>query len=354
MQFVKPQIIPIESGKNGNPIDLIKVVEMGYRICYKSEKYMKEGSESLIYSLLHEGEKSRMIHSSPLEHRRIRLNCAEWVANAIDAWQYKRGTVFISVIPKANQNTDGTHDHTIYGNFRAFFDFIKDISNDDEVICDWERRDEARIVINNELSKFFPQIFPYIKPWDETDNAIDWEGCTYLGEDTDYMTFKIITSRDMLQEFARHRTMSPNAESTRYCNYNKRGMSICCPLPYEWAGDLVEEHCHGFDQFGPNAKTFAFDTPKDIAGLYRLAACLSEMFYNKAIEYGALPQEARGLLLGCLKTEILLTGTYSEWAHFIRLRNDPTADPQMQYIAKQIEEWFVNNGVGGIRKYDCY
>ena len=351
MHFVEPKVTPIPTGKCTNE-ELVKVIEQGYRICYKSESKMKEGSESLIYKLLYGGEHGQMIHTSPLEHRRITLAVDDWIVDAITDWQNERNTSFISVYPQKTHSAD-EHQWLLEGNFRAFFDFIKGYeTTGDDIKGDYGRRDEARLVINGVLHGLFPVIFKYLEPYDDTDNGIDWYGCDFIGESEDYMSFHIVTSRDMLQELARHRTMSPNVESTRYCNYSKRGMSICCPLPYEWAADLVDENDFMFDPNGP--QVFSFDMPKDIKGLYRLSASLSEMFYNKAIEYGAIPQEARGLLLGCLKTELILTGTYTTWAHFIKLRNDPTADPQMQYIAKLIEDWFVDNGVGDIRMYDHF
>lgn len=351
MHFVKPEVTPIPTGDSTNE-DMVKVVERAYRICYKSEGKMKEGSESLIHKLLYGGEHGQMIHTSPLEHRRVTLAADDWVVDAVSDWQNERGTSFINIYPQKTASAD-EHQWLMDGNFRAFFDFIKGYETDeDDFKGDYGRRDEARLVINGVLHGFFPIIFKYLEPYDDSDNAIDWEGCDYIGESTDYMSFHIVTSRDMLQELARHRSLSPNVESTRYCNYSKRGMSICCPLPYEWAKDLVDENDFMFDPNGP--QVFAFDMPKDIKGLYRLEASLSEMFYNKAIEYGAIPQEARGLLLGCLKTELILTGTYSDWAHFIKLRNDPTADPQMIYLANQIEDWFLKHDVGDIRQYDCY
>lgn len=350
MQFIEPSITPIETAHNSTPAEMIKVIEQAYRICYKSESHMKEGSEELIHRLLHCGEKGKIIHTSPLEHRRIRLSLTYWLHDVIDTWQYNRGTSFITLFPQKNPSSDGIHNFVAAGNFRAFFDFIKDFKCEDNDYGDLAS-DHARIAVNNELHKYFPLIFDYMEPLD--DNG-DWGGCSYLGEDTDYMTFKITTSRDMLQEIARHRSMSPNVESTRYCNYSKRGMSICCPLPYEWAVDLVGENCCGFDLDGPGSKVIVFDTPKDIKGLYRLAASLSELFYNKAIEYGAKPQEARGLLLGCLKTEIMLTGTIESWSHFIRLRNDSAADPQIRYLASKIEDWFYQNDVSDIREFDLF
>ena len=403
MNFVEPKITPIPAGDSTNE-EMTKVVEHAYRICYKSESRMKEGSESLIYKLLYGGEHGQMIHTSPLEHRRVTLAVDDWVVDAVCDWQNDRGTSFISIYPQKTTSAD-EHQWLLEGNFRAFFDFIKGYETDeDDFKGDYGRRDEARLVVNGVLHGFFPIIFKYLEPYDDTDSAIDWEACDYIGESTDYMTFHIVTSRDMLQEFARHRTMSPNAESTRYCNYHKRGISFCIPRGYNWvdsedsfetmdedAVKLIKPHMHRTHEKYTKTEQVVFpdgsigtqisesDKPKDgyvltsivetnlaesidnvinkidnQRDLFAIATKICELTYNKALELGAIPQEARGLLLGCLKTEILLTGTYAEWAHFVKLRNDPTADPQMVYIANMIEDWFKQNGVGDIRAYDCY
>ena len=354
MEFVSPSVTPIITG-GSTPQEMIKVIEGAYRICYKSEHLMKEGSEKLVERLLKFDDPKQNIHSSPLEHRRITMSCKFWVMNAIDVWQYNHKRAFISIYRQKTHDAE-ENEGILEGNLRAFFDFVKEIRpySEEDITNDSTRINEARLVINEELHKFFPLIFQYTYPWDtyfndrSVNKYIDWGGVCYIGEASEYMTFKIITSRDMLQEIARHRTLSPNVESTRYCNYNKRGMSICCPLPYDWAKDLLKNNGSEFD---PNkTPRIALEIPEDIASLYRLATRVSELCYNKAISLGAKPQEARGLLLGCLKTEILLTGTYTAWGHFVRLRNDKAADPQMQYIAKFIEEWFNDHGVN-IREY---
>ena len=406
MNFIKPSVIPIPTGDSSTQ-EMIKVIEQAYRICYKSEDKIKDGSESLIYKLLHGGEHGQMIHASPLEHRRITLSAAEWVAETLLEWQDERNTSFIDIIPQKISSAE-ENGWLLEGNFRAFFDFVRGYETDeDDFKGNYRRLDEARLVINNELHTFFPIIFKWMEPYDDTDSAIDWDGVSYIGESTDYLTFKIVTSRDMLQEFARHRVLSPNVESTRYCNYSKRGISFCIPEGYAWAHDLhdndavesasqyilfpsivrcrtwnkekrgvaadgspiiiIDESVDSLTSPGPDyvqvselrdIRPVPIDTIiadlGSLAEVYAVAGKITEMLYNKAIELGAKPQEARGLLLGCLKTELLITGTFSAWAHFIKLRNDPAADPQMQYLAKQIEQWFIDNDHADIREYDYY
>ncbi len=58
----------------------------------------------------------------------------------------------------------------------------------------------------------------------------------------------------------------------------------------------------------------------------------SEKAYNRLIELGASPQEARSVLPNSLKTEIVITYNLREWRHFFKLRCSKRAHPQMREI----------------------
>ena len=58
-----------------------------------------------------------------------------------------------------------------------------------------------------------------------------------------------------------------------------------------------------------------------------------ENTYNKLIEVGAEPQQARSILPNSLKTEIVVTMNLREWRHFFRLRTSKRAHPQMREVA---------------------
>ena len=246
MNFVEPVVTPIPSGCNSDPLSMMKVIEWAYRICYRSEKNMKDGSEELIGRILHNSEKGKMIHSSPLEHRRIQLACSSWIADMIECWQKKHRTAFIGVTNQKNilEPITSSHTHVIEGNFRAFFDFVQECERTAVVAqltgetCERVMIRRAQIAVNNELSKYFPIIFKQTKLAGNEYSATDCNDVKYIGESKDYMSFHVVTTRDVLQEIARNRTISPNVESTRYCNYSKKGMSFCIPRPYEWANDI--------------------------------------------------------------------------------------------------------------------
>lgn len=138
-------------------------------------------------------------------------------------------------------------------------------------------------------------------------------------------TFRIIASRDVLQEIVRHRIASYSVESTRYCCYSpdKKGMQFI--LPY-WVSDEDVKN---------------WDSPKTAllnkGSLEFLLTCkVAEQNYNTLIEEGFTPQQARSILPGCLKTEIVMTANFREWLHFLELRTSNAAHPDMQIIAKMI------------------
>ena len=340
MELIEPSVTPIKSGLGAEPLEIIKVIERAYRICYKSESKMKEGSEELIDRLLHSGKKGEMIHSSPLEHRRILVQVSDAIVKVIQLWEYGRRRSFMICVPTTVDNSSHG-DWIVSANIRSFFDFTRSFNRDKHNEC----YNKAVASVNNTLAKEFPFIF----------KTIEYEECNqndscYLGEDIDYMTFHVVTTRDVLQEIARHRTLSLSVESTRYCNYSKRGVQFCYPRPYPWA-DNCEQKDIVRDYFTTCSQIV--DRSKSMSELFDFMTCMSEAAYNKAISLGIKPQEARMLLLGGLKTEMIITGRYSDWAHFVKLRNDPAAHPQIIEIAKQIEEYFTSNGID-IRSYHNY
>ena len=55
--------------------------------------------------------------------------------------------------------------------------------------------------------------------------------------------------------------------------------------------------------------------------------------YNKLVDGGAKPEEARSILPNSLKTEIVVTMNLREWRHFFKLRTSMRAHPQMREIS---------------------
>ena len=142
--------------------------------------------------------------------------------------------------------------------------------------------------------------------------------------DHESITYKVICDRGVSHEIVRHRIGAYAQESTRYCNYNsgKFGSEIS-----------VIDISSGFN--------YNLSKEEDIVKLNEWMNAINdaEKHYNRLIELGAKPEEARSVLPNSLKTEIVITYDISEWVHFMKLRYYGTTGkphPQMKEIANLI------------------
>ena len=141
------------------------------------------------------------------------------------------------------------------------------------------------------------------------------------------VTVRIVCDRGVSHELVRHRIASYSQESTRYCNYAKKGVEFIKP-------------------------TFK-SAEAEIA--WHEAMEKAELLYVILLDLGEPPQIARSVLPNSLKTEIVVTMNIREWRHFLKLRTASAAHPQMREIAwmcteklNQIipvvfEEWMNND-----------
>ena len=125
------------------------------------------------------------------------------------------------------------------------------------------------------------------------------------------ITVKITCDRGVSHEIVRHRIASYSQESTRYCNYSQDrfGRELTLIKPCFWGEDSKE-----YSTWLGTMQTI-------------------EDAYNKMIDDGAKPEEARSILPNSLKTEIVVTMNLREWRHFFKLRTSKRAHPQMRQIA---------------------
>ena len=120
------------------------------------------------------------------------------------------------------------------------------------------------------------------------------------------VTVKFVVDRGVSHEIVRHRIASYNQESTRYCRYGD-GIAVIQPPGIER---------------GTNAYlNWYFGTQN------------TETAYRDMLSSGISPQIARSVLPTCVKTEIVMTANLREWRHFLRLRMDKSAHPQIREIA---------------------
>lgn len=143
----------------------------------------------------------------------------------------------------------------------------------------------------------------------------------YICEPTKYHelrhTFRLTCARVQADSFVRHRVFSFLMESTRYCNYNdgKFDGEITVVEPTNW---------DDFSSVRQNIFICSWD--------------YSELNYMTLIKTGSKPEDARDVLPLQLKTELIMTGTTSQWNEFFKLRISEHAHPDAKYVAEKIKE----------------
>jgi len=126
-------------------------------------------------------------------------------------------------------------------------------------------------------------------------------------------TFRIITDRGISHEIVRHRIgCSYSQESTRYVKYST-GIEFIQPPGLENKYNMQ---------------------------MWKVFCQEAEDAYCRMIGRGFSPQIARSVLPNCLKTEIVMTANFRAWRHFLDLRMDAAAHPQIREVAGMICQWF--------------
>lgn len=140
------------------------------------------------------------------------------------------------------------------------------------------------------------------------------------------LTFCITTQIGTSRELNRK---SPNAiaeRSTRYCS-SKDGLEICKP----WWFNTTSDNISALDitKLPVEEKVFAMSWKE------------AESSYNKAIELGMKPEDARGILPLDTATKVIYTYSIREWQHILDLRYYGTTGkphPNAKLIAGKIRD----------------
>lgn len=128
------------------------------------------------------------------------------------------------------------------------------------------------------------------------------------------VTLRIVCDRGVSHELVRHRIASYTQESTRFCDYEKDGITVIEP-----------------PQLTPKARAMWYGACKT-----------AEDVYIHLRQEGVSPQIARSVLPTCLKTEIVVTMNLRSWRNFLDQRLiSPPAQPQMAEIARMVRDRLV-------------
>lgn len=119
------------------------------------------------------------------------------------------------------------------------------------------------------------------------------------------LSVRFVCDRGVSHELVRHRLAAFSQESTRYCNYSGEVAFVRPPF---------------------------WDEESDAFWLWRHAMTIAEEGYQRLLDLGATPEQARSVLPNSLKTEVVMTANLREWRHVLRLRTSAAAHPQMREL----------------------
>lgn len=128
------------------------------------------------------------------------------------------------------------------------------------------------------------------------------------------ITVKFITNRGVTHEIVRHRLSSFAQESTRYVKYDGE-MEFIKPV---W-GNFSDSQIAAIQGNSPELQ-------------WLMAMEESEIKYQRLLQLGWRPEQAREVLPNSLKTEIVWKANIREWRHIFTLRCSKAAHPQMRAL----------------------
>lgn len=280
--IIKPTVERIDERDN------LKRIELAGRVCYKSEKKITDESAlDFCTKILQRGHTSVLEHSNVIV--RVPRNIFERIRGAMALYEE-----ITSNKPQLRyDNLSDQNQVIVSGNVRAWYDVLHVGSITLGFAGD-------PILDLNDCDDLTPYI---ITP----DTLSRWQRCRH-----DRITLRIVCDRGVSHELVRHRVMSFSQESTRYVNYGKRGYTFIEPWWWQDQNGVIKHLMLGEMQHSVDV-------------------------YQAMIDEGATPQLARAVLPNQIKTEVVVTATPAQWAEFLKLRLDKAAHPDMQRIARLVQ-----------------
>ena len=292
--------------KPGNTLEEVwKHVERCTRVCYQSEcRNDNETSEDFCRRVLLKHENEEANHGAMLEHGTVYLkyNC-KWVGDKlIEKYTDNKYS-------RVNQKPDDKLPKTVDGWVQDMFYITTNL----------------RVIYENN--------------W--------WDDLKYICEPTEHhdlrFTLSCLANIGVSREANRHRANSVAEESTRFCNYSKKGIRYIIPA---WFNEVDKVYCdsHSADKIGSYCEDILnAESDEDMEWidldyyLFALTAC--EYAYDNLIRLGWKPQQAREVLPLATKTQVVYTAYLDDWEHFLRLRSKGISGPphpNMKVIADSI------------------
>lgn len=351
MQFIRNSyyhnVIPEPTDAQG----ILKYIEKIGRLCYRSDDLIEDDSaESFIDRLKARG------HLAMLEHYIFTIEIPEgiylqitnsmWMKNP-HAQDYPQKLKYVNITP-SNRSTLECNYYLISGSATAF-SYLWNTK------CVREGWNKGMIQICEFLNYYHPHLMvdPFNKDrdcmhattFDPKIRFLSREEVkklpTELRKVHDWMSVHFNVERSSTHDLVRHRHLTSYAqESTRYCNYDKKGLCFVLPCEMDEKDKKILENQDEVDRMCNLIDNNAY-WDEDLEG-FNLSDVALEWFktlYNTSNSYTALlntyhksPQEAKSVLPQCLRAEINITTFMNEWHHIFTLRASKAAYPQIQEV----------------------
>lgn len=212
--------------------------------------------------------------------------------------------------------------YAVKGNLRAWYELL--VNPYDYILYPFTDKYNALSSLFERFECAFGELFTNPDALAAKDKVVltdNWDRELILIEvDPDWYTYEITTDIGVGKEWFRHTSLHGTQESTRYVNYSTKGLKICLPVPFTWA-------------------KLSASMSKDDKAKYKewfVAMKNAEKSYNKLINLGCTPQEARSVLPHSTATTFVMSGDIKSWKHFLILRYNAKAQPQIMAVAKQV------------------
>lgn len=296
MKLIKPSFEIYEQGPGLEGI--YEAIERAGRTCYKSKRPEGQTAKDFVDKMI------ASQHYAMLEH----------------------GTVYLA-IPMTTYAPEAvnTYENNPYSKVNDCHDFIFTDKYGDKVSA-WCVTTNLRVLVENDCL----------------------EDLEFLCEPTKFhekrVTVRFTTDRGVSHEFVRHRVFSFAQESTRYCNYSKDkfGNELTFIIP-SWI-DSIEPGTYEEDHKFP--PMWGHDHWMEDIWFHSMARC-EEDYITMVREY-LTPQQARQILPNSLKTELVMTGSVSDWQHFFDLRARGTTGaphPDAKALAEPLMQEFIERNL---------
>lgn len=151
----------------------------------------------------------------------------------------------------------------------------------------------------------------------------------------DWFSVHLVVERSSTHDLVRHRPQVSYAqESTRYCNYDKKGMCFVIPCQfYEEDKVVLENHEYVQEMLKHiDDDNNIYDLNDDAWEWFKILAEEAARYGDFINEFKWVPQEAKSILGHALRAEINITTFKNHWYHIFNMRADKAAFPQIQEV----------------------